>query len=263
MDLGLRGKIAVVCAASKGLGRASAAGLAAEGAHLVICARREDELRETADAIAAETGVRVVPVIADMGKQEDIERLIETAKTEFGGFDILVCNAGGPPPGYFMDITDEQWQTGFEMTLMSAIRLIRLAIPVMRERGGGRIVNIVSISVKQPIENLVISNSIRAGVIGLAKTLAQQLGPDQITVNNVLPGTILTDRITSLSRHRAESQGITLEEAIEASGREVPLGRIGQPDDLGSFVTYLASARAAWITGTSTQIDGGTYRGLM
>ncbi len=263
MDLGLRGKVAVVCAASKGLGRASAAGMAAEGANLVICARREDELTQTANEIAQASGVRVVPVVADMSKEADIERVIETAKREFGGFDILVANAGGPPPGYFMDITDEQWQGAFEMTLMSAIRLIRLAVPVMRERGGGRIINIVSVSVKQPIENLVISNSIRASVIGLAKTLATQLAPDQITVNNVLPGTILTDRVMSLSQHRATTQGITVEQAIEASGKEVPLGRIGQPDDLGSFVTYLASARAAWITGTSTQIDGGSYRGLM
>lgn len=263
MDMGLVDKIAVVCAASKGLGRASAAGMAAEGANLVICARSEDELTRTAEAIAKEHTVRVVPVVADVSKEADCARLIETAQREFGGFDILVNNAGGPPPGFFMDLTDEQWQTGFETNLLSTIRLIRLAIPVLKARGGGRIVNIVSISVKQPLDNLIISNSIRAGVVGLAKTLAQQLGPDQITVNNVLPGTILTDRVRVTSRSRAEQQGISVDKVLEQDAQTVPLRRIGKPEDLGALVTFLASAQAAWITGTSIQVDGGAFKGLM
>ena len=176
MDMGLKDKVAVVCAASKGLGKASAMGLAAEGAHLVICARGEDVLKQTADEIAQKTGVKVVTVGADLSKEEDCNRLIETAQREFGGLDILVNNAGGPPPGFFMDFSDAQWEAGFQQNFMSAVRLIRLAIPIMKERGGGRVINIVSLSVKQPIENIIISNSIRAGVIGLTKTLSQQFG---------------------------------------------------------------------------------------
>jgi len=263
MDMGLKDKIAVVCAASKGLGKSSAMGLAAEGAHLVICARGEETLNRTAEEIRQKTGVKVVAISADLSQEADCDRLIETAKTEFGGLDILVNNAGGPPPGFFMDFTDAQWEAGFQQNFMSAVRLIRLAVPIMQQRGGGRVVNIVSLSVKQPIENLIISNSIRAGVIGLTKTLSQQFGKDGITFNNVLPGTILTDRVRQTSGTQAEREGISIDEVLERGGKSVPMGRIGQPDDLGSLVVYLASARAQWLTGTSTQIDGGAYKGLM
>lgn len=263
MDMGLRGKVAVVCAASKGLGKASARGLAAEGANLVICARGEDVLKQTADEISKATGVKVVPVALDVSQEADCTRLIEATKAEFGGLDILVNNAGGPPPGFFMDFSDEQWAAGFETNFMSAVRLVRLAIPIMQQRGGGRVVNIVSLSVKQPIENLVISNSIRASVIGLMKTLSQQFGADGITFNNVLPGTILTDRVRQTSRAQAEREGISVDEVIARGGKAVPMGRIGQPEDLGALVTFLASSHAQWITGTSIQVDGGAYKGLM
>jgi 3-oxoacyl-[acyl-carrier protein] reductase len=263
MDMGLKGKVAVVCAASKGLGKASAMGLAAEGANLVICARGEETLRQTADEIAQATGVKVVPVALDLSKDAECARLIETAQQEFGGLDILVNNAGGPPPGFFMDFSDEQWYAGFETNFMSAVRLVRLAIPIMQERGGGRVVNIVSISVKQPIENLVISNSIRASVIGVMKTLSQQYGKDGITFNNVLPGTILTDRVRQTSVTQAERENISIEEVLERGSRAVPMGRIGQPEDLGSLVVFLASSHAQWITGTSIQVDGGAYKGLL
>ncbi|HEY8291299.1 MAG TPA: SDR family oxidoreductase, partial [Thermomicrobiales bacterium] len=196
-------------------------------------------------------------------QEEDCNRLIETAEREFGGLDILVNNAGGPPPGFFMDFTDAQWEAGFQQNFMSAVRLIRRAVPIMQKRGGGRVVNIVSLSVKQPIENLIISNSIRAAVIGLTKTLSQQFGKDGITFNNVLPGTILTDRVRQTSRTQAERESISIDEVLERGGKSVPMGRIGQPDDLGSLVVYLASERAQWLTGTSTQIDGGAYKGLM
>ena len=263
MDMGLKGKVAVVCAASKGLGKASAMGLAAEGVNLVICARGEETLKQTADEIASQTGVRVVTVGADLSREADCTRLIETAQREYGGLDILVNNAGGPPPGFFMDFADAQWQAGFETNFLSAVRLIRLAVPIMQQRGGGRVVNIVSFSVKQPIENLIISNSIRAAVIGLMKTLSQQFGKDGITFNNVLPGTILTDRVRQTSRTQAEREGISVDEVIERGGAAVPMGRIGQPKDLGSLVVFLASAHAEWITGTSIQVDGGAYKGLM
>lgn len=263
MDMGIRGKVAVVCAASKGLGKASAMGLAAEGANLVICARGADVLKQTADEIVQATGVQVVPVALDVSQASACRRLIDVAKSAFGGLDILVNNAGGPPPGFFMDFSDEQWAAGFETNFMSAVRLVRLAIPIMQQRGGGRVVNIVSLSVKQPIENLVISNSIRASVIGLMKTLSQQFGADGITFNNVLPGTILTDRVRQTSGAQAEREGISVDEVIERGGKAVPMGRIGQPDDLGALVTFLASSHAQWITGTSIQVDGGAYKGLM
>ncbi len=263
MDMGLKDKVAVVCAASKGLGKSSAMGLAAEGAHLVICARGEETLNQTAEEIRQKTGVKVVAVSTDLSQEADCNRLIETAQREFGGLDILVNNAGGPPPGFFMDFTDAQWEAGFQQNFMSAVRLIRLAVPIMQQRGGGRVINIVSLSVKQPIENLIISNSIRAGVIGLTKTLSQQFGKDGITFNNVLPGTILTDRVRQTSRTQAEREGISIDDVLERGGKSVPMGRIGQPDDLGSLVVYLASERAQWLTGTSTQIDGGAYKGLM
>jgi 3-oxoacyl-[acyl-carrier protein] reductase len=238
-------------------------GLAAEGAHLVICARGEETLKQTAEEIRQKTGVKVVTVATDLSQEEDCNRLIETAEREFGGLDILVNNAGGPPPGFFMDFTDAQWEAGFQQNFMSAVRLIRRAVPIMQKRGGGRVVNIVSLSVKQPIENLIISNSIRAAVIGLTKTLSQQFGKDGITFNNVLPGTILTDRVRQTSRTQAERESISIDEVLERGGKSVPMGRIGQPDDLGSLVVYLASERAQWLTGTSTQIDGGAYKGLM
>jgi 3-oxoacyl-[acyl-carrier protein] reductase len=263
MDMGLKGKVAVVCAASRGLGKASAMGLAAEGANLLICARGAETLHATAGEITRATGVTVVPVALDVSREEECEQLIEAAKREFGGLDILVNNAGGPPPGFFMDFTDEQWYAGFETNFMSAMRLVRLAIPIMRGRGGGRVINIVSVSVKQPIENLVISNSIRASVIGLMKTLSQQFGQDGITFNNVLPGTILTDRIRHVTSAQAEREGISIEEALERGSRAVPMGRIGQPEDLGALVVFLASSHAQWITGTSIQVDGGAYKGLM
>ncbi len=263
MDMGLKGKVAVVCAASKGLGKASAMGLAAEGANLLICARGEDALQQAAKEIADQTGVRVATLAADLSKEADCDRLIETARREYGGLDILVNNAGGPPPGFFMDFSDAQWQAGFETNFMSAVRLIRHSIPIMQERGGGRVINIVSLSVKQPIENLIISNSIRAAVIGLMKTLSQQFGKDGITFNNVLPGTILTDRVRQTSQTQAQRENISIDEVLERGGKAVPMGRIGQPKDLGSLVVFLASAHAEWITGTSIQVDGGAYKGLM
>ncbi len=263
MDMGLKGKVAVVCAASKGLGKASAMGLAAEGANLLICARGDETLQQAAKEIADQTGVRVATLAADLSKEADCDRLIETARREYGGLDILVNNAGGPPPGFFMDFSDAQWQAGFETNFMSAVRLIRHSIPIMQERGGGRVINIVSLSVKQPIENLIISNSIRAAVIGLMKTLSQQFGKDGITFNNVLPGTILTDRVRQTSQTQAQRENISIDEVLERGGKAVPMGRIGQPKDLGSLVVFLASAHAEWITGTSIQVDGGAYKGLM
>ena len=263
MNLGLQGKVAAVAAASKGLGKASALELAREGCAVAICAREESALHATAQEIAEATGARIVPVVADMTRAEDITRFIDTARTELGDPLILVTNAGGPPGGFFDQFDDAAWERAVNLTLMSTVRLIRAALPGMRQAGWGRIVNITSISVKQPIDELLLSNAIRPGVIGLAKTLAGQLAKEGITVNNVAPGYTLTDRQYELARVRAGREGRSIEEIIEASGQNIPAGRIGQPEELAAVVAFLASARASYVTGSTIAVDGGSTRGLL
>jgi 3-oxoacyl-[acyl-carrier protein] reductase len=198
-----------------------------------------------------------------MTKAEDIGRFIETTKRELGDPLILVSNAGGPPGGYFDQFDDAAWERAFNLSLMSAVRLIRAALPGMRAAGWGRIINITSISVKQPIDELLLSNSIRPGVIGLAKTLATQLAKDGITVNNIAPGSILTDRQSALAQVRAERENRSPAEVIASAGASIPAGRIGQPEELGALVAFLASTRAAYITGSTIAVDGGAARGLL
>ena len=264
MDLGLKGKVAIALAASKGLGRASATALAAEGAAVVIGARSVQVLEETARHIQSETGSRVVAVPTDVTKPEDLEAIVAVAVREFGYVDILVNNAGGPPPGTFEKFGDEQWLAAFELNLLSAVRMIRLVLPHMRKRGGGRIINIVSTSVKQPIDGLLLSNAIRASVVGMAKTLSIELALDNITVNNVCPGRILTDRIRQLYQLREKrEQGISEEDALKEAARDIPMQRIGKPEELGALVAFLASEQAAYITGTTIQVDGGLTRSLL
>lgn len=263
MDLGLKGKVAAIAAASKGLGRACALELAREGCAVAICARQEEPLREAAQAIVGATGARVVPVVADMTRAEDITRFIDTARAELGDPLILVTNAGGPPSGFFDQFGDADWERAFNLTLLSTVRLIRAALPGMRSAGWGRIVNITSVSVKQPIDELLLSNAIRPGVIGLAKTLANQLAKEGITVNNVAPGYTLTDRQRELGQARAAREGISFEDVIAASGANNPTGRIGQPEELAAVVAFLASARASYVNGTTIAVDGGAARGLL
>lgn len=263
MDLGLNGKVAIVLAASKGLGRASAAALAAEGAHVVIGSRNAYILEDTARHIQRTSKGKVLAVSTDVISPEDLDTIVDMTVREFGQVDILVNNAGGPPPGTFDGLGDEQWQSAFELNLLSAVRLIRLVLPHMRKQGSGRIINIVSTSVKQPIEGLLLSNSIRAGVIGMTKTLSAELAPDNITVNNVCPGRILTDRIRQIYRlEEKKEQGISEEDALKAVAHGIPMGRIGQPEELGALVAFLASKQAAYITGTTIQVDGGLTRSL-
>jgi 3-oxoacyl-[acyl-carrier protein] reductase len=264
MDLGLKDKVAIVLAASKGLGRASAAALAAEGAAVAIGARNAQVLEETARHIQGETGSRVLAVPTDVTKPEDLEAMVVATVREFGHVDILVNNAGGPPPGTFETFGDAQWLASFELNLLSALRMIRLVLPHMRKRGAGRIINIVSTSVKQPIDGLLLSNAIRTGVVGMAKTLSIELAPDNITVNNVCPGRILTDRIRQLHQLREKLQrGISEEEALKEAARDIPMKRIGKPEELGALVAFLASQQAAYITGTTIQVDGGLTRSLL
>lgn len=263
MDFGLHDKVAIVLAASKGLGRASAAALAAEGARVVIGARTAETLFATAQQIEQEYGSRVIAVPTDVTKPEDIDTIVNTALREFGRIDILVNNAGGPPPGTFEQFADTHWQAAFELNLLSTVRLIRQVLPHMRKQASGRIINIVSTSVKQPIEGLLLSNAIRSGVVGLAKTLSIELGPDNITVNNVCPGRILTDRLRQTTNLDEKlSQGISEEEALRAAAVGIPMQRVGKPEELGVLVAFLASAQASYITGTTIQVDGGATRAM-
>ncbi len=265
MDLGLNGRVALVTAASRGLGLASAKALAAEGASVVICARGPQQLeiaRREVEAAAA-SGARVEAIALDVAVAEAPKQLVGIARERFGQLDVLVTNAGGPPPGGFETVGDAEWERAFQLTLMSVVRLVREALPLLRASGQGRIVNLVSTSVKQPIDNLLLSNALRAAVIGLAKTLSREVGGSAITVNNVLPGIILTDRQRELRGAEAARRGISFEQAIAEAGRGVPLGRIGKPEEVGALVAFLASAPAAYITGTSIQVDGGLVVGML
>lgn len=260
MDLGLRGKAAAVMAASDGLGRACALQLAREGADVAICGRREDVLRATAKEIADETGRRVIPIVADVADPLDVERFVNAAAADLRGLHVLVVNAGGPPAGRFESLTDEHWQKAFDLTLMSAVRAIRHALPHFRTEGGGSVVGIQSTSLKQPIEELLLSNSLRLAVAGLFKTLATQYAPENVRFNLVLPGAMATDRLKALTRARAEKTGISPEEAWAERAASVPLGRIGEPDELAAAVAFLAGDRARYVTGATLQVDGGIIR---
>ena len=264
MDLGLQAKAAIVMAASKGLGRACATALAAEGAWVTIGARHAQVLEQTAQEIQQATSSRVLAVPTDVTRAEDVEAIVAATVREFGRIDILVNNAGGPPAGTFESFGDAQWQAAFELNLLSTVRLVRLVLPHMRKTGSGRIITIVSTSVKQPIDGLLLSNAIRSGVVGLAKTLSVELAPDNITVNNVCPGRILTDRLRQLYHiNERVQQGVSEEAVLKEMAQGIPMGRVGQPGELGAFVAFLASQQAAYITGTTIQVDGGLVRSLL
>ena len=263
MDLGLKGKVALVLAASKGLGRASAAALAAEGASVAIGARNRQTLEKTTKDIELETGSRVLAVPTDVTREKELEIIVAATVQEFGYIDILVNNAGGPPSGTFDTLGDEQWQSAFELNLLSAVRLVRLVLPHMRQRGSGRIINIVSTSVKEPIEGLLLSNATRMAVVGLAKTLSLELAPDNITVNNVCPGRFLTDRLRQGHMIKEKiARGMSEAEALRSVAQDIPMGRIGKPEELAALVAFLASEQAGYITGTTIQVDGGLVRAM-
>jgi len=262
MDLGLKGKAVIVAAASKGIGRACARGLAAEGARVAICARSADELSRTAEAIHAETGAEVLALPTDVRKPDEIRALVARTVEAFGGVDVLVANAGGPPAGHFGQFTDADFQAAFELNLLSTVRLIREVLPHMRRAGWGRIINIQSTSIKQPIEGLLLSNAIRPGVAGLVRSLVDEISRQGITINTVCPGRILTDRLRYGLDTRAKLAHVPYEEFVRQETESIPVGRFGQPEDVANVVVFLASERASYVTGASIQVDGGTVRGL-
>ena len=262
MDLGLRGRVALVAGASRGLGRAVAEELAAEGADLVLCARGEGPLREAADAIGR-TGVRAVACPADLGDPTQVERVIAAATDAFGRVDVLVTNTGGPPPGSFESHSRDAWHAAVRQLLDSVLELTRGVLPGMKERRWGRIINVTSIAVKQPVENLVLSNSIRAAVTGMARTLANEVASYGVTVNNVLPGYTRTERVEQLAAHNAAARGTDTAAAFGAWEREIPMGRLGEPREFAALVAFLASDRASYITGTSIPVDGGWIKALL
>lgn len=262
MDLGLRDKVALVAASSRGLGYAIAQELAAEGAAVVMCARDEARLAEAARAIASATGARVLPFAADVAKPAEVRSLVGRALQELGSVDVLVTNSGGPPPGTFESTPPEAWQSAVDVLLTSAVELTRAVLPGMKQRRFGRILNVTSITVKQPIDNLILSNALRAAVTGMARTLASEVASFGITVNNLLPGYTRTERLTELATATASRTGGAPSDFYERLEREIPARRLGDPRELAALCAFLASPRASYITGQSIAVDGGWIRSL-
>ncbi len=259
MDLGLEGKIAIVGGSSKGLGKAVAIALAKEGVRVTIAARSKERLEQVAEEIKS-FGGEALPVPADFSMPGDIRMVVDKTSEKFGDVDILVTNTGGPPAGNFFDVTDKQWMSTFNLTFMHVVRFVRHVVPHMQGKRWGRIINLTSMTVKQPKDMLILSNAIRAAVIGLAKSLSFELAKYNITVNNIAQGVFETDRIKELTEKRAEKAGISYEEALKEWTSNIPLGRMGKPEELAALVTFLASNQASFITGATFQIDGGEIK---
>jgi 3-oxoacyl-[acyl-carrier protein] reductase len=262
MDLELTGRVALVTAASKGLGRATATQLAAEGARVMISSRGADQLAQTAKEIADATGAQVEHCPADVSDAADLDRLLRETQERLGGVDVLVNNAGGPPPGGFDALDDAKWQQAFELNLLSTVRLFRGVLPHMREQRWGRIVTVASSSIKQPIDNLTLSNTLRVGLLGLAKSVALEVAPDGVLVNTIGPGRIATDRVASLDAGRAEKTGLSVEEVRAQSEAGIPLGRYGTAEEFAKVAAFLASGANTYVTGQNFLVDGGMVRAI-
>ncbi|HEX5180423.1 MAG TPA: SDR family oxidoreductase [Gemmatimonadaceae bacterium] len=262
MNLGLDGKVALVAAASRGLGRAIATELAAEGAAISMCARDAAALERARHDIESKTGRPVLAVTADVSRSDDVVRFVDETLARFGRVDVLVTNAGGPPAGLFEAHDAAAWENAFRLTLASAVELARRVLPGMKERRWGRIINVTSIAAKQPVDYLILSNSLRAAVTGFARTLATEVAPFGITVNNVLPGYTRTERMEALAAARSKGEGISREAAFADWEKQIPARRLGEPDELAALTAFLASERAAYITAQSIAVDGGWIRAL-
>ncbi|MBC8065328.1 MAG: SDR family oxidoreductase [Chlorobia bacterium] len=258
MDFGISGKVAMVAAASKGIGLATAKLLAAEGCHVSICARNEEVL----EAAAAEIGPETRSYVVDVNNPEDLAWWLEQTTADLSAPEILVTNTGGPPAGNFTTLTDEHWQSGFDSTLMNVIRLVRMVAPSMLANGFGRIVHITSLVAKEPSPMLPISSTLRSGLMALTRLQATEFAPHGITVNSVLPGHTLTDRQRHLAEIRGGKDGISAEEALEKQGKEVPVGRLASPEEIAAAIVFLCSIPAAYITGSNLLVDGGLTKGL-
>jgi 3-oxoacyl-[acyl-carrier protein] reductase len=263
VDLGLKGRVALVAASSRGLGRAVAEELGAEGANLILCARSADVLREVAEGIRHASNVRVVDVAADLSTPTEVERLVARGVAELGPVEILVTNTGGPPAGPFESHSPDTWTAAIRQNLESVLNLTRAVLPSMKERRWGRIINVTSIAVKQPVDNLILSNSVRAAVTGFARTLANEVATFGITVNNVMPGYTATQRVEELAARNAELRGSTPAAERSVWEQQIPMGRLGEPREFAAMVAFLASARASYITGASIPVDGGWIRSLL
>lgn len=262
MDLGLKGRVAAVAAGSRGLGKATALALAKEGCLVAICGRDAKKIRASADSIERETGERVLSVTADVSQRADCERFIGETVAAFGRLDILVTNTGGPPAGSFEATDGAEWDKAYNGLLANVINLVRAATPHMKKAKWGRILNIASLSVKQPIDNLVLSNTFRPAIAGLSKTLSKELGPHGILVNTICPGYTRTDRLEELAESRVKSAGITKDQYYDSLGKNVPLGRIAEAEEFANVAAFLCSERASYVSGIALAVDGGAGTGL-
>ncbi|MFG6115299.1 SDR family oxidoreductase [Halobacillus sp. MO56] len=263
MDFQLQGKSVIVTASSKGLGKATAMEFAKEGAHVLISSRNEEELQAAKKEIQEESGNNNVDyAVCDVTNAEQIKQLVKKAVDWNGTVDVLINNAGGPPAGTFDKFTDEDWENAFELNLLSFVRTVREVLPSMRKQQSGRIINIASSSIKQTLDNLILSNTFRAGIVGLSKSLSQELAGDNILINTVGPGRIATDRVAQLDEKRAEKLGTTAEEVKEQTEQSIPIGRYGEPDEFARAVVFLASGANTYLTGQALVVDGGLVKAL-
>ncbi|MGG0719238.1 SDR family oxidoreductase [Robertmurraya massiliosenegalensis] len=261
MNLNLNGKIAIVIASSQGLGKAIAAQLVKEGANVMLASRNEAKLMKVREELTQLEKGRVSHIVTDITNSEDIKALVQYTIKEFGSIDILVNNAGGPPSGSLLELDDKAWQDAFELNLLSYVRMIRCTIPFM-QKNGGKIINIASSSIKQPIPGLILSNTFRLGIVGLTKTLAEELAASNIIVNTVAPGRIATDRVAKLDLIKANKLGISQKDIEKQSQANIPLKRYGKPEEFANFVTYLSSDVNSYMTGQSFLVDGGMVKGI-
>lgn len=262
MDLGIKGKVALVTASSKGIGKAVAEELASEGCIVAICSRNKEDLINAVSDIKRKFNVEPFWAVCDLNKQKDIENTVESVTKQFGKIDILVNNCGGPEAGNFRDLTEINWQSAFEQVLLSTVRFCNLIVPEMILSEWGRVINITSLTVLQPIDNLMLSNSLRTGLIGFAKSLSNEVAKYNITVNNIAPGYTLTNRLYDLAVHNGKKSGKSHEEILADMAKEIPMNRLASPDEIASSVLFLASKQASYITGNTIHVDGGLIKGI-